>query len=156
MTFGVFRNQLVSQLRDHGYTNIDGLDPSSGLLAAAQEKGWALWFEIDWMKSILDFTINIIAVFEAKTPGLYKKTICAYVTPDTPTPIENDTYDVLLCSAGMFPGSIVPQVEKMIISFCSHLMSCFWGVHRAVEGCEAGRADRLEYSGRLRRLYYHY
>ena len=64
------------------------------------------------MKSILDFTINIIAVFEAKTPGLYKKTICAYVTPDRPTPIENDTYDVLLCSAGMFPGSIVPQVEK--------------------------------------------
>ena len=28
------------QLRnEHGYTNIDGLDPSSGLLAAAQEKG---------------------------------------------------------------------------------------------------------------------
>merc|ERR1719234_2605012 len=53
---------------EHGYTNIDGLDPSSGLLAAAQEK------------------------------GLYERTICAYVTPDTPTPIENDTYDVLLCS----------------------------------------------------------
>ena len=30
---------LVPQLREHGYTNIDGLDPSSGLLAAAQEKG---------------------------------------------------------------------------------------------------------------------
>ena len=31
------------QLRnEHGYTNIDGLDPSSGLLAAAQEKGQLL------------------------------------------------------------------------------------------------------------------
>ena len=46
--------------------------------------------------------------------GLYQKTICAYVTPDTPTPIEKDTYDVLLCSAGMFPGSIVPQVTFLI------------------------------------------
>ena len=72
------------------------------------------------MKSILDFTMQILLlppikisqIFKAKTPGLYKKTICAYVTPDTPTPIENDTYDVLLCSAGMFPGSIVPQVRK--------------------------------------------
>ena len=31
---------IFSQLRnEHGFTNIDGLDPSSGLLAAAQEKG---------------------------------------------------------------------------------------------------------------------
>lgn len=88
------------QLRDHGYVNIDGLDPSSGLLAAAQEK------------------------------GLYQETICAYVTPDVPTPVrlfrlsviktkgivflfqvKGNTYDVLLCSAGMFPGSIIPQVH---------------------------------------------
>merc|ERR1711990_766847 len=39
-------------LKDHGYTNIDGLDPSQGLLDAADKK------------------------------GLYKKTICCYVTPD--------------------------------------------------------------------------
>ena len=37
----IYWNQfLFFQLRnEHGYTNIDGLDPSSGLLAAAQEKG---------------------------------------------------------------------------------------------------------------------
>ena len=68
------------QLKEHGYTNVDGLDPSSGLLAAAQAK------------------------------GLYQNTFCAYVTPDEKTPIEDNSYDVLLCSAGMFPGSIVPQV----------------------------------------------
>ena len=30
---------LVPQLREHGYTNIDGLDPSSGLLAIAVTAG---------------------------------------------------------------------------------------------------------------------
>lgn len=75
----------VPQLKDHGYTNVDGLDPSSGLLAAAQEK------------------------------GLYQRTICGYVTPDTPTDIADNTYDVLLCSAGMFPGSIVPQVPPLTL-----------------------------------------
>ena len=47
-----------AQLKDHDYTNIDGLDPSQGLLDAAMEK------------------------------GLYKKTYCCYVTPDTPTPVR--------------------------------------------------------------------
>merc|ERR1712107_814123 len=79
-------------LRDHGYTNIDGLDPSPGLLAAAQEK------------------------------GLYKKTICAY----------------LRCSP--LQCRHVPRVH------------CASGVHRAVEGCETRRPDRLEYGGRLRRF----
>ena len=47
-----------AQLKDHDYTNIDGLDPSQGLLDAAMEK------------------------------GLYKKTFCCYVTPDQPTPVS--------------------------------------------------------------------
>ena len=81
---------------------MDGLDPSQGLLNAAMEK------------------------------GLYKETFCCYVTPDVPTPvishnithfiffiivlqIADNTYDALLCSAGMFPGSIVPQAFTELI-----------------------------------------
>ena len=45
-------------MKDHAYINIDGLDPSQGLLDAAMEK------------------------------GLYKKTYCCYVTPDQPTPVS--------------------------------------------------------------------
>ena len=72
-------------LKEHDYTNIDGLDPSQGLLDAAMTK------------------------------KLYKKTLCCYVTPDSQTPIDDNTYDLLLCSAGMFPGSIVPQAFSELI-----------------------------------------
>ena len=51
------------------------------------------------------------------------------MTPDEKCPIEDGTYDALLCSAGMFPGSIVPQAFKELIRlekihfcvFCSEL-----------------------------------
>eukprot|EP00095_Tigriopus_kingsejongensis_P009952 snap_masked-scaffold17_size721972-processed-gene-0.12 protein:Tk09952 transcript:snap_masked-scaffold17_size721972-processed-gene-0.12-mRNA-1 annotation:"sugar transporter erd6-like 16-like" len=46
-------------LKDHGYTNIDGLDPSSGLLKAAQTK------------------------------KLFKNTFCCYVSQDEKTPIDD-------------------------------------------------------------------
>ena len=94
---------------------MDGLDPSSGLLAAAQAK------------------------------GLYQNTFCGYVTPDEKTPIEDDAYDVLLCSAGMFPGSIVPQVIRGM-----ELWNLCPGLHGAPEGGEAGRPDRLEHRRRIR------
>merc|ERR1712062_927693 len=71
-------------LREHGYTNIDGLDPSSGLLAAAQEK------------------------------GLYQKTICAYVTPDNPSPMR--TTPTTSCSA-VLACSLDPLCPR-------HLLSC--------------------------------
>ena len=48
------------QLKDHAYSNVDGLDPSKGLLEAAMQK------------------------------GLYKQTFCCYVTPDVPTPVRLD------------------------------------------------------------------
>jgi len=91
-------------LKDHGYTNIDGLDPSQGLLDAAMEK------------------------------KLYKKTVCCYVSPDEQTPIADNTYDVLLCSAGMFPGSIVPQAftELLRITKPGGLIS--WNIADGYEG----------------------
>ena len=46
---------------------------------------------------------------------MYRQTYCCYVTPDKPTPIPDCSYDVLLCSAGMFPGSIVPQAFTELI-----------------------------------------
>ena len=47
------------QLKDHGYTNIDGLDPSQGLLDAGMKK------------------------------GLFKKIFCDYIMPDKQTEIED-------------------------------------------------------------------
>ncbi|TRY67353.1 hypothetical protein TCAL_03289 [Tigriopus californicus] len=91
-------------LKDHGYTNIDGLDPSDGLLKAAQTK------------------------------SLYKNTFCCYVTPDEKTPIEDNTYDVLLCSAGMFPGSIVPQAFKELIRVVKPGGILAWNIADGYEG----------------------
>jgi len=91
-------------LKDHDYTNIDGLDPSQGLLDAAMEK------------------------------GLYRQTFCCYVTPDKATPIADDTYDVLLCSAGMFPGSIVPQAFTELIRVVKKGGVIAWNIADGYEG----------------------
>lgn len=91
-------------LKDHGYTNVDGLDPSQGLLDAADKK------------------------------GLYKKTICCYVTPDEKTPVEDGTYDVMLCSAGMFPGSIVPQAFKELMRIVKSGGILAWNIADGYEG----------------------
>jgi len=91
-------------LKDHAYTNVDGLDPSKGLLEAAMQK------------------------------GLYKQTFCCYVTPDIPTPIADDTYDVLLCSAGMFPGSITPQAFTELIRVVKKGGVIAWNIADGYEG----------------------
>jgi len=91
-------------MKDHDYTNIDGLDPSQGLLDAAMEK------------------------------KLYQKTFCCYVTPDIPTPIADNTYDALLCSAGMFPGSIVPQAFTELIRVVKPGGVIAWNIADGYEG----------------------
>jgi len=91
-------------LKDHGFTNIDGLDPSQGLLDAAMQK------------------------------KLYQKTFCCYVSPDEKTPIEDNTYDVLLCSAGMFPGSIVPQAFTELLRITKPGGIISWNIADGYEG----------------------
>lgn len=91
-------------LRQHGYANIDGLDPSQGLLNAAMEK------------------------------LLYQNTFCAYVTPDQQTTIAAGSYDVLLCSAGMFPGSIVPQAFTELLRITKPGGIIAWNIADGYEG----------------------
>jgi len=91
-------------MKDLAYTNIDGLDPSQGLLDAAMQK------------------------------KLYQKTFCCYVTPDIPTPIADNTYDALLCSAGMFPGSIVPQAFTELLRVVKPGGVITWNIADGYEG----------------------
>ncbi|XP_023328285.1 uncharacterized protein LOC111701299 isoform X2 [Eurytemora carolleeae] len=91
-------------LREEGYTHVDGLDPSSGLLAAGEQK------------------------------GLFNKTFCCFVTPDSKTPIPDNAYDVLLCSAGMFPGSIVPQAFPELLRITRPGGIIAWNIADGYEG----------------------
>jgi len=91
-------------LKGHGYENIDGLDPSQGLLDAAMEK------------------------------KLFKQIFCCYVSPDEKTPIADNTYDVLLCSGGMFPGSIVPQAFTELLRITKPGGTIAWNIADGYEG----------------------
>ena len=91
-------------LKEKGFQHIDGLDPSQGLLDAAVKK------------------------------GLYEKTYCCYVQPDEKTPVEEGAYDVMLCSAGMFPGSIVPQAFKELMRMVKKGGILMWNIAQGYEG----------------------
>ena len=60
------------ELREAGYNNIDGLDPSEGYLQ------------------------------EVVAQGTFRKVFRAFIDPEKPTEIPADTYDALLCCAGFF------------------------------------------------------
>ena len=55
---------------------------------------------------LLNKTESKNSILGKKNDNFYisRNTFCCYVTPDEKTPIEDGSYDVLLCSAGMFPG----------------------------------------------------
>ena len=56
------------------------------------------------------------------------------MTPDEKTPIEDNTYDLLMCSAGMFPGSIVPQAFKELLRIVKPGGILAWNIADGYEG----------------------
>ena len=60
------------ELKDAGYTQVDGLDPSQGYLNGAMAK------------------------------GIFRRVYKAFIDPDTPTSIPDCSYDAILCCAGFF------------------------------------------------------
>ena len=72
------------ELREAGYDNIDGLDPSQGYLQ------------------------------EAVAQGIFRKVFRAFIDPETPTEIPDDTYDALLCCAGFFQVNQTSRISCFI------------------------------------------
>ena len=60
------------ELKDAGYDQVDGLDPSQGYLNGAMAK------------------------------GIFRRVYKAFIDPDTPTSIPDCSYDAILCCAGFF------------------------------------------------------
>ena len=81
------------ELRQAGYENIDGLDPSQGYLQ------------------------------EAEAQGIFRKVFRAFIDPEKPTEIPDDTYDALLCCAGFFQ---VNQNSRASSIFCITLPLFSW------------------------------
>ena len=76
---------VAAELVAEGYDNIDGLDPVKGYLEVAKQR------------------------------NLYKNYFKLSVDPDRNLPIDNDTYDVVLCCAGFFDGLMSPRVFPELI-----------------------------------------
>ena len=84
------------ELRQAGYENIDGLDPSQGYLQ------------------------------EAEAQGIFRKVFRAFIDPEKPTEIPDDTYDALLCCAGFFqvnPGH-PPYSVSLYLCSAGWLVGC--------------------------------
>ena len=54
--------------------------------------------------------------------------------PTEQTPIADGTYDVLTCSAGMFPGSIVPQAFTELLRMVKPGGYLIWNIADGYEG----------------------
>ena len=71
---------VAEELKENGYYNIDGLDPQKGYIEVCKQN------------------------------NLYQKYYQMGVEPDVKLPIEDETYDVMLCCAGLFRGLMSPMV----------------------------------------------
>merc|ERR1712051_1097952 len=76
---------VAAELREAGYHNVDGLDPSQGYLNGAMAK------------------------------GIFRKVFRAFIDPESPTEISDNSYDALLCCAGFFQGLISPKAFVELI-----------------------------------------
>ena len=94
---------VAQELVQRGYTNIDGLDSMKG------------YFE------------------EAQSQKLYNITYHNAVTPDKKLPIQDQSYDVLLCCAGFFDGLMSPRVFPELIRITKKGGVLIWNI---VEGYE--------------------
>ena len=97
------------EIRDAGYTLVDGLDPSKAYLEGAMDRGIFRWL--------------ILPIAVAKTFLTNRRVYCSFIDPVKPTPIPDNSYDALLCCAGFFqvhPSKIFfPKLsgkEKVLIT----------------------------------------
>ncbi|XP_059087662.1 uncharacterized protein LOC131884043 isoform X3 [Tigriopus californicus] len=94
---------VAEELRSHGYTNIDGLDPVEGYLQVAQSN------------------------------HLYKKVFKSFIDERVPTPIEDDTYDVMICCAGFFQSLISPKAFPELIRITKKDGVLLWNIAEGYE-----------------------
>ena len=89
---------VAIELVDQGYENIDGLDPVKGYLEVA------------------------------KSQKLYKNYFHLAVEPDKRLPIEDETYDVMVCCAGFFQGLMSPKVFPELLRITKRGGVLLWNI----------------------------
>lgn len=94
---------VAMELVAEGYSNIDGLD---------------------CMKSYLEV---------AKANNLYKEYFHTSVDPLEKLPIENETYDVMLCCAGFFQGLLSPKVFPELLRIVKPGGFLMWNIAEGYE-----------------------
>ncbi|XP_013395994.1 uncharacterized protein LOC106163070 [Lingula anatina] len=112
--------KVGEQLHQHGFTSIDGLDPSEELLSIAERKNIYRRLIHSFITpeptvgilhqhgftSIdgLDPSKELLSIAERK--NIYRRLIHSFITPEPTVGIESDTYDAIVISGGMGEGHI--------------------------------------------------
>ena len=94
---------VAIELIEAGYKNIDGLDPMKGYLEVAKSK------------------------------KLYKNYFPLAVEPDKRLPIEDETYDVMVCCAGFFQGLMSPKVFPELLRITKKGGVLLWNIAQGYE-----------------------
>ena len=94
---------VAAELVAEGYENIDGLDPIKGYLEVAKQR------------------------------KLYQQYFRLSVDPGQNLPIDNDTYDVVICCAGFFDGLMSPQVFPELIRITKPKGILMWNIAEGYE-----------------------
>ena len=94
---------VADELKEHGYHNIDGLDPMKGYIEVTKQK------------------------------NLYKNYFPIGVEPDKALPIQDETYDVMLCCAGFFKGLMSPKVFTELLRIVKKGGILIWNIAEGYE-----------------------